>query len=56
MQPDLEETLQPLEQWFRNQLTVKQREDVLMRLAGIKMEVDGEMNAGFLMDLAREPS
>ena len=54
MQPDPEETLKPLELWFRHQLTVEQREDGLMRLAGIKMEVDGEMNAGFLMDLARE--
>lgn len=56
MQPDLDETLRLLELWFRNQLTVEQREEVLMRLAVIKMEVDGEMNAGFLMDLARESS
>ena len=56
MQPELEEIIQPLEQWFRNQLTVAQREDMLMRLAGIKMEVDGEMNAGYLMELARKSS
>lgn len=56
MQPDLEETLKPLEQLFRNQLNVEKRDEVLMRLAGIKMEVDGEMNAGFLMDLVGESS